>query len=73
MSQRLKRLFKKARLDGKVNSHSFRKSFVTEIYRRTGKDLAQTRVYSRHNSLSSLQYYIETSADTGLVKDLSWA
>ena len=72
LSQRLKKLFSLAGLDGKVNSHSLRKAFVTAIYRKTGKDLAQTRVYSRHTSLTSLQYYIETSSDTGLVKDLSW-
>ncbi len=72
LSQKIKRLFKEAGLDGKVNSHSLRKAFVTAIYNKTGKDLAQTRVYSRHTSLTSLQYYIETSSDTGLVKDLSW-
>ena len=72
LSQQLKKLFKAAGLDGKVNSHSLRKAFVTEIYNRTGKDLAQTKIYSRHRTLTSLQYYIETSTDTKLVKDLAW-
>lgn len=57
-------------IDGKVNSHSFRKQFVTAIYAQTGKDIVLTQKYSRHKNLSNLQYYIETTQDTGLVMNL---
>jgi integrase len=59
-------------ITGKVNTHSFRKSFVTRIYELTGHDIAQTKVYSRHKSLSNLDYYIRTSEKTNLIHDLSW-
>lgn len=59
-------------ISGKVNTHSLRKSFVTKIYQLTGKDLAQTKVYSRHKSLSNLDHYIETTRETHLVKALRW-
>jgi integrase len=60
-------------ITGKVNTHSFRKSFVTKIYELTGKDIAQTKVYSRHKNLSNLDYYIRTTQETTLVNQLSWS
>ena len=72
-SQQLKILMARLNITGRVNSHSFRKNFITAIYEKTGKDLAQTRIYSRHASLGSLQYYIETSSSTGLVNNLGWS
>lgn len=59
-------------ITGKVNTHSFRKSFVTRIYELTGHDIAQTKVYSRHKSLSNLDYYIKTTEKTNLIHNLSW-
>ncbi|MBF0290631.1 MAG: tyrosine-type recombinase/integrase [Nitrospinae bacterium] len=59
-------------IDGKINTHSFRKAFVTKIYEMTGHDLVKTKAYSRHKSIASLDYYIATTMDTGLVRELSW-
>jgi integrase len=59
-------------IDGKINTHSFRKAFVTRIYEMTGHDLVKTKVYSRHKSIASLDYYIATTSGTELVKELSW-
>ena len=62
----------KIHLDGKVNTHSFRKSFVTKIYELTGFNIAETKAYSRHKSLVNLEYYIKTTENTDLVEKLSW-
>lgn len=59
-------------IGGKVNSHSFRKTFVTAIYRKTGFDIAATKRYSRHKSLSNLDYYISTAENADLVNELKW-
>ena len=59
-------------IDGKVNTHSMRKSFVTKIYELTGKDIAQTKTYSRHKSMANLDYYIQTTAKTDLINQLAW-
>lgn len=59
-------------IDGKVNTHSFRKTFVTKIYNLTNYNIAQTKVYSRHKSLSNLDYYINTTQETNLINQLSW-
>ena len=60
-------------IDGKVNSHSARKTFVTRIYHLTGKDIAETKKYSRHKSLANLDYYISTTQDLSLVAQLDWS
>lgn len=60
-------------IDGKVNSHSARKTFVTRIYHLTGKDIAETKKYSRHKSLANLDYYIGTTQDLSLVAQLDWS
>ncbi len=57
---------------GKVNTHSLRKTFVTEIYSLTGKDVVATMTYSRHKNLSNLVYYIKTTEKTDLVNALAW-
>lgn len=54
------------------NSHSARKIFVTRIYALTGKDIAETKKYSRHKSLANLDYYIGTTQDLSLVNQLHW-
>ncbi|MEM2932460.1 MAG: tyrosine-type recombinase/integrase [Nitrososphaerota archaeon] len=59
-------------ITGKVNSHSFRKVFVSRIYELTGHDIAQTKIYSRHKNLANLDYYIKTTEKTSLVHSLSW-
>ena len=55
-----------------VSPHGLRKAFITSIYKLTGSDLALTRIYSRHKSLSNLQYYIDVATDTDLVEKLRW-
>jgi|SRR3990167_706384 len=72
ISQVIKDACKKLNIQGKVNTHSFRKAFVTKIYNMTGKDIAQTQMYSRHKNLSNLQTYIQTTESTDLVNKLSW-
>jgi len=39
---------------------------VTRIYHLTGKDIAETKKYSRHKSLANLDYYIGTTQDLPL-------
>jgi integrase len=68
----IKKVCKELGIEGKVNTHSFRKSFVTEIYRQTGKDIAETKKYSRHKNLSNLDYYIGTSTNLDLIEKLDW-
>lgn len=62
----------KAGITGKVGTHSFRKCFVTKVYEMVGKDLIRARHFSRHKSLTNLQYYIETCEDTDLINDFAW-
>lgn len=59
-------------IEGKVNTHSLRKSFVTAIYQKTNFDIAATKRYSRHKSLANLDYYISTTDTTELVNELNW-
>lgn len=68
----IKNIARKLGLDGKVNTHSFRKSFVTKIYEMTGFNIAETKAYSRHKSLVNLEYYLKTTEKTDLVEQLSW-
>lgn len=60
-------------IEGKVNSHSARKTFVTRIYQMTGKDIAETKKYSRHKNLANLDYYIGTTNNLNLVGQLDWS
>jgi len=59
-------------IEGKVNTHSFRKCFVTRIYELTGFNIAETKTYSRHKNLANLDYYIATTGKTDLLNNLSW-
>jgi integrase len=72
-SDAVRRLAKKIGAEGKVSSHSFRKSFVTRIYEKTGFNIAETQKYSRHKSLSNLEYYISTCDEMTLINDQLWA
>lgn len=60
-------------IEGKINNHSMRKTFVTRIYQLTGRDIAETKKYSRHKSMANLDYYIATTNDLSLVNQLNWA
>ena len=71
-SDAVRRLAKKIGAEGKVSSHSFRKSFVTRIYEKTGFNIAETQKYSRHKSLSNLEFYIRTTDSMDLVSDNLW-
>lgn len=68
----IKNVSRRLKLDGKVNTHSFRKSFVSKIYEMTNFNIAETKAYSRHKSLVNLEYYIKTTETTDLVNQLNW-
>jgi integrase len=68
----LKKVCTVLELEGKVNTHSFRKAMITRIYEMTGKDLIQTQKYSRHKNIGNLQYYIATTEETDLINNLNW-
>lgn len=68
----IKKVTRRLNLDGKINTHSFRKSFVSKIYEMTGYNIAETKAYSRHKSLVNLEYYIKTTETTDLVEQLNW-
>ncbi len=68
----IKNLARKLNIEGKVNTHSFRKCFVTRIYTLTDRCILTTKNYSRHKSLENLEYYIKTTETTDLVEELNW-
>ncbi len=68
----IKNVARRVNLDGKVNTHSFRKSFVSKIYEMTGFNIAETKAYSRHKSLVNLEYYLRTTEKVDLVERLNW-
>ncbi len=59
-------------LTGKINTHSFRKSFVTKIYEITKFNIIEVKKYSRHKNLSNLDYYIGTTEERNLTANLTW-
>ena len=71
-SQAIKRACERPGIVGRVNTHSFRKSFVIKIYQMLGHDIRKTQDYSRHKNLTSLQYYLESAQDLDLVNELGW-
>jgi site-specific recombinase XerD len=68
----LKKVVSDCKLEGRINTHSFRKSFITRIYEMTNYNIAELLQYSRHKSLNNLQYYIGTTEETTLVEELKW-
>ena len=68
----IKNVARKINLEGRVNTHSFRKTFVRKIYDLTGFDIAETKAYSRHKSLVNLDYYLRTTESVDLVEQLQW-
>lgn len=71
-AQTFKKACLAAGIEGKIGTHGFRKAFVTRIYQETKFDLVATKKYSRHKSLSNLDYYVGTCDGTGLVAGLEW-
>lgn len=71
--RKIQELFQRAEISGQVGAHSFRKCFVTRIYELCEKDIVQTALYSGHKNLTTLIYYIETTKETNLTAQLSWA
>lgn len=71
-SKIVKNTCEKLGMDGKVNTHSFRKTFVTKIYEITNYNIAETKKYSRHKNLANLDYYISTTEERNLTAGLSW-
>lgn len=65
-------LMKRSGLRGQLGFHSFRKSYITNIYELTGKDIVQTQKYSGHKSLNSLIAYIATTEDNDLTTNLDY-
>lgn len=63
----------RAGLTGKINAHSFRKSYTNAIYQMCERDLVETAKYTGHKSINSLIYYIETTREQNLTAQLSWA
>lgn len=63
---------KTGNVDGKVNTHSLRKSFITKIYLMTKYNIAETKNYSRHKSIASLDSYLATTQTTDLCNNLNW-
>ena len=72
VSDVIRKAAKACGISGKVNSHSLRKSFITKIYEMTGFNIAETKYYSRHKSLASLDAYLRTTETTDLCKSLDW-
>lgn len=52
-----------AKIDGKVATHSLRKSFAQKIYIMTGKDLVATQKALGHNNIDSTSKYIAVNQD----------
>jgi integrase len=59
----LKKAIKKAKLEGKVSSHSFRKTFCKRIHEALDKNLINTQRAMGHKSLSSTVNYLSFDQD----------
>lgn len=71
-SQIVREMCNRMGIAGRVNTHSFRKTFVTKIYEMTKFNIAETQSYSRHKSMANLEAYIATTEKTDLVNRLKW-
>jgi integrase len=54
----LRRAVKRARIEGKVSTHSFRKSFCKKVYEALGRDLVNTQRAMGHRSVQSTISYL---------------
>lgn len=54
----LKAAVEKGKIEGKVSSHSFRKTFAKKIYHALGKDLVKTQKALGHESINSTVSYL---------------
>lgn len=59
----LKTAFRMCQLQGKVATHSLRKSFAARVYEATNKDIVKTQHALGHKSLSSTSSYLDASSD----------
>ena len=48
---------------GQFGAHSFRKTFAKNIYRKSGNDLALTRIAMNHTSICTTQRYLPISSE----------
>jgi integrase/recombinase XerD len=54
----LKEAFNKAQLEGKVSTHSLRKSFASRVHKALGENIYKTQQALGHASLSSTAHYL---------------
>jgi site-specific recombinase XerD len=54
----LRKAVKKAKVEGKVSSHSMRKSFCKKVYEKLNKDLVSTQRAMGHKSVQSTVSYL---------------
>lgn len=53
----------KAGIQGKVSSHSLRKTFGMKVYKSTGKDMVAVQKALGHQNLSSTSHYLSVTQD----------
>ena len=58
-SRLIKRAVTRARIEGKVTSHSARKVFAKKVHELFGRDLVKTQKALGHRSVASTAYYIQ--------------
>ncbi len=66
----LKEAFNKAQLEGKVSTHSMRKSFCAKVHKALGENIYKTQQAMGHASLSSTAHYLsfnQTEIDQAIV------
>lgn len=54
----LKMAYQKAKLEGKLSTHSMRKTFARKIYERSDKDIAKVQAAIGHKNINSTASYI---------------
>lgn len=59
----LKEAAQRAKIEGKVSSHSMRKSFAKKVYHALGKDLVNTQRAMGHKSIQSTISYLSFEED----------
>lgn len=59
----LQRTCKKLKIDGKVSTHAFRKTFCNNIHKKLGNDILKTSNAMGHKSIKSTQSYINVNHD----------
>lgn len=63
MHKRLKKVFEECGFDSKeLSSHSLRKTFVKDIYEKSGQDIVLTSKYTGHKKIETLMSYLRGDA-----------